>query len=248
MYFILSKVLLCFIYPFTWIVLLLVIGLLAKNKRLKRRSLIASVIVLFIFSNSWLGNKIMRAWDINKYPDTAKRFSTAIVLGGFAGEDEFGNGRFGWTADRFIQGLRLYDTHVVKHVLITGGNGNLNADNFREATWAKGQMEQMGVPDSALLIEGKSRNTIENAKFSMAILDQKKIKGPYLLITSAFHMRRALMIFKKEKIDVVPYSSNYMGNGALNFSDWLIPSVDTLSSWNIYIKEMVGYVANSVNG
>jgi uncharacterized SAM-binding protein YcdF (DUF218 family) len=229
-------------------VVLLLIGLFAKNKKLKRRSLISSVIVLLVFSNAGLGTKVMRSWDINTYPDTAKRFSTAIVLGGFSGEDNKGIGRFDWAADRFIQGLRLYDTRVVNYILITSGNGNLNPGKFREASWAKGQMEQMRVPDSALLIESNSRNTIENARFSKALLQQKQIKGPYLLITSAFHMRRALLIFKKEKIHVVPYSCNYIGSDNLGFSDWLIPSVETLSGWNLYIKEMVGYVVNSFNG
>jgi len=248
MYFVLSKVLLCLIFPFTWVCFLLLLALFAKNKRLKRRSLIAAAIVLYVFTNAGLGTKVMRAWDVNKFPDTSQKFSAAIVLGGFSGEDDKGNGRFSWAADRFIQGLRLYDTHVVKYVLISSGNGNLNPSKFREATWAKTQMEQMNVPDSALLIESNSRNTIENAKFSMALLQKNHIKGPYLLITSAFHMRRALMIFKKEKIDVVPYSCNYMGSDRFSLDDWLIPSVETISGWNLYLKEMVGYMANSING
>jgi uncharacterized SAM-binding protein YcdF (DUF218 family) len=246
MYFILSKVLLCLIFPFTWVCILLVLALSTKNNKLKHRILIVACIVLYVFSNTGIGNKVMTAWDINKFPDSSQKFTTAIVLGGFSGEDDKGNGRFAWTADRFIQGLRLYDTHVVKYILITSGNGSLNASKFREATWAKGQMEQMRVPDSALLIESNSRNTIENARFSMALLQKKNIKGPYLLVTSAFHMRRALMIFKKEKIDVVPYSCNYMGSTRLQFDDWVIPSVDALTGWNLYFKEMVGYIVNSV--
>lgn len=248
MYFILSKVLLCLIFPFTWICVLLALALFAKNKPRRRKYLIAAVVVLYVFSNPALSTKINRSWDINAFPDTNRKFSAAIVLGGFAGEDEQGNGRFSWAADRFIQGLRLYDTHITKHVLISSGNGNLNPSKFREGAWAKLQMEQMNVPDSALLIDSSSRNTIENARFSNALLQKSNIKGPYLLITSAFHMRRALMIFKKQKVDVVPYSCNYMGSDKVAPEDWFIPSVDALTSWNLYLKEMVGYVVNSFNG
>src|ERR1700744_4733105 len=102
MYFILSKVLLCFIFPFTWVCILLLLALFAKGKRLKRRSLIAACIVMLIFCNVGLGTKVMRAWDVNKFPDTNQRFSAAVVLGGFSGEDDKENGRFAWTADRFI--------------------------------------------------------------------------------------------------------------------------------------------------
>lgn len=248
MYFILSKVLLCLIYPFTWVCVLLALAIFAKNKPRRRKYLIAAVVVLYVFSNAGLSITVTHAWDVNQQPDPNRKFSTAIVLGGFSGEDDKGNGRFNWAADRFIQGLRLYNTRVVSHVLITSGNGNLNPSGYREATWAKGQMRQMNVPDSALLIESNSKNTIENAKFSLVLLNQRRIKGPYLLVTSAFHMRRSLMIFKKEKIDVAPCTANIIGSDRLQFDDWFIPSSEALSHWNLYLKEMVGYVVNSFNG
>jgi uncharacterized SAM-binding protein YcdF (DUF218 family) len=67
---------------------------------------------------------------------------------------------------------------------------------------------------------------------------------PYLLVTSAFHMRRSLMIFKKAGINVVPYPSNYLGS-EVNFApNNFLPEANTLSNWEYYTKEVVGYVVN----
>ena len=91
-----------------------------------------------------------------------------------------------------------------------------------------------------------SRNTIENIQFSKQILEAKHLPPPYLLITSAFHMRRALLICKKANLNVEPYPCNFFaGKGIFTFADF-IPSAQTLSDWNIYIKELVGYVVTSL--
>jgi len=75
-------------------------------------------------------------------------------------------------------------------------------------------------------------------------LDSAKLKPPYLLVTSAFHMRRSLMIFKKAGMDVIPYPANYIVRRKAVISD-LVPSAEPLFYWTFYIKEVVGYVVNS---
>jgi uncharacterized SAM-binding protein YcdF (DUF218 family) len=233
MYFILSKVLLYLLFPVTWIFILFVISLKTKNIRRKRTMLITAIALFYVFSNSFLFNQFAKRWDIPAYYiNKATPYSCAIVL-----------------ADRFIQGVKLLKTGKVSHILITGGNGNLNPGGFREGTWAKTQLQELKFPDSTILIESNSRNTIENARFSNIILKQAHLASPYILVTSAFHMRRSMMIFKKEGIKVIPYSCNFMTNRDQDsFDDYFIPSSDNLSKWNIYLKELVGYAVNYFNG
>jgi uncharacterized SAM-binding protein YcdF (DUF218 family) len=250
MYFILSKVLLYLLFPVTWIFILFVISLKTKNIRRKRTMLITAIALFYVFSNSFLFNQFAKRWDIPAYYiNKATPYSCAIVLGGFSGTDKDGNGFFNSSADRFIQGVKLLKTGKVSHILITGGNGNLNPGGFREGTWAKTQLQELKFPDSTILIESNSRNTIENARFSNIILKQAHLASPYILVTSAFHMRRSMMIFKKEGIKVIPYSCNFMTNRDQDsFDDYFIPSSDNLSKWNIYLKELVGYAVNYFNG
>jgi uncharacterized SAM-binding protein YcdF (DUF218 family) len=244
MFFILSKLLLFFILPFSWLMAFLVAALAVKKPHLKRRYLIISAAILFIFSNPFLLNTFARRWDMKPVPLTENKYSCVIVLGGFSGETTNGDGAFNGLADRFIQGLKLLSTGKVSRILITGGNGNLLSSKFKEADWARSQLRLLNVPDSLILTEDQSRNTLENAAFTKTVLAKNHLQPPYLLVTSAFHMRRALGIFNREKIPVVPYPCNYVaGKTDITIFDF-IPDPGVFNGWAMYIKEVVGMVVN----
>lgn len=245
MYFILSKLLLIFILPLTWIMALLCVSLLSKNKKYKRHSLIAAVILLVIFTNPFLFNKYASAWDTPPYKPNPTQYSCVIVLGGFANSDGTGGGYFNTSSDRFLQGIKLVLNHKVSHILITGGNGNLAPGGFREGLWVQRQLRQFAFPDSVVLIESNSRNTVENARFTKQLLEKSHLPPPYLLVTSAFHMRRSLMIFEKMGVNVIPYPANYIVRRKGVRAADIIPEAEVLGHWNTYIKELVGYMANS---
>ena len=99
------------------------------------------------------------------------------------------------------------------------------------------------MPDTAVLIEQESRNTFENAAFSKKLLQQKDLPPPYLLVTSAWHMRRAQYIFKKEGLQIIARPSGAI-TGNQNFSFWgsLMPDVGVMSGWTFYLKEVVGLI------
>ena len=244
MYFVLSKILLVLIFPFTWIMILLIVSLISKNNKYKYRCLVAAVALLVLFTNPFLFNQVARSWDIAPYKPDNKKYSCALVLGGFSSSGGSSGGFFNDSADRFIQGIKLLSNKQTSHLLITGGNGNLLPGGFREALWVKKQLKEFNYPDSAIFIESESRNTLESAKLSKLMLQKAKLPPPYLLVTSAYHMRRSLMIFKNAGIDVLPYPANYLVRRKAVISD-IIPSGSILSSWNIYIKEIIGYAANS---
>ena len=244
MFFTLSKLLLIFILPFTWIVVCLIASLIVRKPHLKRRFFTAAMILLLIFTSPFLINQFAKLWDIKPVPLKNQTYSCVIVLGGFSGVDASGEGVFNLSSDRFIQALKLVTTGKATHILVSGGNGNLLAGGFRESDWVKTQLELLKVPDSCIVVENRSRNTLENAAFSKSILAQKHLQPPYLLVTSAFHMRRALGIFKRQKIEVVPYPCNYLaGNGEFTITD-LIPDAGPLNAWNFYIKEVAGSIVN----
>jgi uncharacterized SAM-binding protein YcdF (DUF218 family) len=245
MFFILSKLLLIFILPLTWVFAFLIAGFVTRNKKLKRNFIITSAILLFVFSSPFFLNRFANAWDIA--PGTLNKpgpYSCAIVLGGFSSAGANGIGYFNGSCDRFLEALKLWTTGRVSHIFITGGNGNLIPGNFEEGDWVKTQLQLLKVPDSCIVIENRSRNTIENAAFSKPILIKNHLAPPYILVTSAFHMRRSLGIFKNTGIDVVPYPCAYIaGNSDFSFSD-LIPDATILGTWNIYTKELVGTLVN----
>lgn len=246
MFFILSKLIIYFLYPISWILVLTIFAYFLKNKKYKNRTLIAAIVLLLIFSNPFLLNQFAKNWDVApNLSKTKNPYSCAIILGGYVSEDEHKNGYLNWAADRFIQGIKLKETGQVTHLLFTGGNANLTPDGFAESNWISAELKAFHFQDSTLLFEKRSRNTIENIQFSKLVLTSRHLPPPYLLVTSAFHMRRALLICKKAGIKVVPYPCNFfVGKGSIAVDNF-IPSAETLSVWNIYLKEIVGYIVTS---
>lgn len=243
MAFILSKVLLIFLFPLTWVFLLLIYAIVIKNQQLRKKLLIGGLLLLYLFSMPLLLDSYAKLWDYTptKLLPTAK-YSCVIVLGGFTEEKADKSGYFNPAADRLIQGMELKNTGKAANILISSGDGQLNPDGFSEAVWVKGELKKLNIPDSTVLIEGTSRNTIENAVFTKRLLIAKHLAPPYLLVTSAFHMRRSMLIFKKAGLNVIPYPANYLvGVGKSNFGS-LLPSAQTLFYWGTYTKELVGII------
>ncbi|MCJ8211449.1 YdcF family protein [Mucilaginibacter sp. RS28] len=248
MKFILSKVLLFFLFPLTWIGVLFIIALFVKNVKIKQRLLIATLILFCFFSIPLILSIYANCWD---YPEThlnnSKKYSCAIVLGGFSSSDNNEQGYFNGSADRYIQGVQLYESKKASHILISSGSGDLLPGEFREADWVNTQLKTMNIPDSSVLIENRSRNIIENALFTRKLLQEKHLSPSYLLVTSAFHMRRSMLIFKKAGLEVIPYPCNYLAGREKHKFDLFIPAAYTLYTWQLYTKELVGYVVAAIS-
>lgn len=245
MYFILSKILLFIILPFNWVVVLLVMAVIKRKKPAGKKFFVAGLVTLYLFSIPLLFKGFTRLWDVDSAPIAShQKYSCVIVLGGFSGDDGKGDGRFTWAADRFITGAQQVTTGKATRILITGGNGSLMPEAYREAPWAKQQLKALGIADSLILTEGNSRNTTENVVFSKVILDSNKLRPPYLLVTSAFHMRRAKMIFNKKGMGVVPLSCSYLTNNRVFSLTDILPQADVLANWAFYTKELAGYITN----
>lgn len=181
-----------------------------------------------------------RLWDAPPYAPH-QTFSTVIILGGMVSEDAQGNSYFNNTVDRYYKGLMLYRAGVAKKIVFTGGNASLNPGKFTEAAFVHSELLKAGVADSAIILESKARNTMENAAFTKPLLQQNHLKPPYLLVTSASHMPRAKLLFKKAGIDIVAYPCQYQESVELSFFDFL-PDTESMEQWNTYVKEVIGYV------
>ncbi len=242
MFFLFSKLFVYLLYPFSWIILLLLLRYIFKSKVIRKRLFVAAIVVFILFSNRPLIDFYASQWDVSPAVlQGSKPYSCAIVLGGFVSTDKYDNGYFNESADRFIKGLELYHSHKANTLLLSGGNGSLTPGKFRESKWAREQLLSCGVPPTAILTEENSRNTLENALFSKRILDSCHIPGPYLLVTSAFHMKRAQWVFNKVGMDVIACPCNYIaGRNQASLSEFM-PQIHVLVLWSVYIKELVGW-------
>ena len=247
MFFVISKLFGYFIKPFNLILIFLALSVIIRNKNWRKRLRWTSLVFFVVFSNGILFNECLLLWEkpatlISELDD---KYELAVVLGGTTDVDREPNDRlfFHKGADRVTHALNLYHTGKVKKILFTGGNARLFEDPNRDNSPIFDFYVMCGVDPEDIIIESSSRNTRENAFLVKEILGEKQSK--VILITSAFHMRRALGCFEKVGLDVTGFSTDFYSaipKDRFGF-DMFIPSPNTLASWNFLIKEWIGYVA-----
>lgn len=251
-FFFLSKVLGFLVAPFTWAMILLIWAWVTKNQVRKRRLFIAGMLVLLIFSNRFIHNQVMMAWEVDPVADPKTgTYEAVIVLGGFSTyNEEFDRINFSNSSDRFMQGLRLVKNGVAPLMVVTGGSGSITFADHKEGARVQTYMRNIGFPDSLYVIENESRNTYENAVNTAKILNAKYPKNArYLLVTSGYHMRRALGCFAKTGLNCDPYSVDIQGGeGRASIDYFIVPDVGVLNDWNVLFHEWLGCLTYSAKG
>jgi uncharacterized SAM-binding protein YcdF (DUF218 family) len=212
-----------------------------NNKR-RKLFLCFSLIIFFFFSNDFIFNTVVKVWEapqisIKKFD---KQYEAGILLGGFSDYDYIKNKHnFKKEADRLIYTLQLYNHGIIKNIFISGGNGNLFNNNYKESETIKEFLIKNKIDSNDIIIENQSRNTKENAINSAKLLDKK---NEYILITSAIHMRRSILCFENEGLKIIPFTvDNSISYSSNKIEYILLPRSRVLESWEDLIHEIIGY-------
>jgi uncharacterized SAM-binding protein YcdF (DUF218 family) len=249
MFFVLSKILGYFIKPFNLILILLLVSLFVRHEGWKKKMRWISLLLFLFFSNGIILNECLMLWEkpAIEMSQLGDDYEIAVVLGGTTDVDREPNDRlfFHKGADRVTHAVNLYHAGKVKKILFTGGNARLFEDPNRDNSPIFDFYAMCGVNPEDIIIESTSRNTRENAFYVKELLEKNTDSGRVVLITSAFHMRRAEGCFRNVGLDVTGFSTDFytaLPDERIGF-DGLIPSPSALSKWNLLIKEWIGYVA-----
>jgi len=237
--------------PFNWILILLIIYFFTKSAITKKKIKIAVLLIAIIFSNPFIYKTLVKKYQpLPTKLDSIKLYSVGILLGGFSMFDRNDQGYFGSNADRFIQAANLYHSGNIKKILMTGGVGRLFQKEPTEASFALEELIRNGVRKEDIIFEDRSRNTIENAIFSRALLDSMKEQQPYVLITSALHMPRSLKVFQKAGYqNIVTYPCDYkVIETKFSLTDSIIPNISLLNDWQYFLHEIVGTFVYQLTG
>ena len=109
-------------------------------------------------------------------------------------------------ASRVLAAVRLQRR---LHIPILLSGGQVYSDTGAEAKIASRVLKSLGVDEKDIIVETRSINTTQNAKFSVEIMRERGLSRP-LLVTSAFHMRRAVLNFAQQGVEVIPYPTDFM--------------------------------------
>ena len=252
MFFILSKMLHFVLMPFLWVLVLLLFALFLKSPKRKRTSLLTAIVILFVFSNPFLANEAWRAWEVEATPVAeVGNHELAVILTGVTAYREDIPDRIHTHkgADRFLQPLQLYRLGKVKRFLISGGSGYVVGSAVPEAEQIEKILLMAGVAEEDIITEANSRNTHENAlNTANLLIDYPEWQQP-LLVTSAFHMRRARACFLKVGLQPIVYSTDFYASPRRYTPDeTIIPSIKAFESWHLLIHEISGFIIYKILG
>ena len=240
----LSKILPLFLLP-TGITLLLVMAGLV----LRRRALCwIGIAVLWIASTPVVSYEITRAaegWRVRQPIASMPKAHAIVVLSTGRVQPPGDPNASEWTdADRFFGGVELYKAQKAPLLIFTSGWVPWEPDARPEGEVLIRYAADFGIPADRMLTTSRVSNTEEEARAVAALLAKRSSAGvvpPVLLVTSAFHMARAQLLFNRAGVEVVPFPVDFKaavarGVGPLDF----VPSGRSLSRSETALRELYG--------
>lgn len=209
MFFVLSKIIYTLIAPSNFCLILIGLGLVLSAwprwLRLGRRLVVAGFVLLLVFGFSPLGKWLAKPLDDRfaavELPAPAA-VTHIIFLGGFERSSisrQRGQIATNASGERLLAIPFLARRFPRAKIVYTGGHVTLLGEGLGALDTIAGYLVGAGVARERILLEGRSRNTWENATFVKALLERQNATCPcgYLLVTSAWHMPRAMGVFRR---------------------------------------------------
>lgn len=220
-------------------------------RRLGRALLGAAVAFLLATATTPLSDLLAEPLENRFSPPAALPDDPAgiIVLGGAVApllSRARGQPALNAAADRLAAFADLARRYPNARLIASGGSGLLLNQADREDVATAAALAQMGLDPSRVTFESQSRNTWENALFSRDLM-KTDTGRPWVLVTSAFHMPRAVGVFRKLGIEPIPYPVDYRtrGDGEPWLRAELSANLDVLST---AAREWTGLAAYYVGG
>ena len=254
MFFYLSKIFWFFIQPLNLAILLLLAALLVGLFGRKRLSIrFGGLAFLILALSTWtsIGPLMLNPLEERFLrPPLPEKVDGIVVLGGgLEGAINLARGSYELNSggDRFVETAILARRFQAAKVIVSGGVGSLVLEGEGDADTAPRLLTALGVAADRLILENKSRNTDENARFTKALITPKPGET-WLLVTSAFHMPRSKALFEKAGFPVIPWPVDYRTSGKEGISLFADNPVDSLQATTVAVREWIGLFAYWLTG
>lgn len=254
MFFILSKTAAFLLLPSNLLISLGLLGVVLLATRFKRagkRLAIACLLLLIIFGFSPLGTALTHIlesrfppWDSSRGPPDGIVVLGGVIIPGLS--RDYGETAVGGDAGRVIAIAKLARAYPNARIVYSGGDPSLFASGPAEADYLYPLLDTFGVARERVILEPRSRNTVENAVFSKDLVKPKPGER-WLLVTSAKHMPRAIGCFRQAGFAVEAYPVAWHTRKHVTFlpSLFLVGGLGRLDSAT---REWIGLVAYWLTG
>ena len=250
--FMLKKIVAPFLGPVPFCLVILILGLFClwatRRQRLGKGLVTLGTVLLLLLSLPFLSRQTLipleRRYPALLHPETVswgEKSSTSpkwiVVLGGGHRSDPSlpANSQISATAlGRVVERVRLYKTIPGSKLLLSGG---VVFDPVAEAEVMARIAELLGVKPQDISLESDSRDTTDQAKIIAEMIGREK----FILVTSAFHMRRSMALFRKRGLQPIPAPSDFPGREPQGFDpSRFFPGAEGLGLLEAAMHEYLG--------
>jgi len=229
--FLLKKIVSPLFFPLPMSVALVAAGLallwFAKKRQQAGKILVTvGLALLLLFSNAAVSRTLIAPLERchkpilydGRVPVTFSDIKWIVVLGGgHAPHDRMPNtSQLSYRAlPRVVEAVRLH--RLLPHAKLITSGASFGAPQ-RDAAIMALAAQELGVPADAILLEEKSRDTKDQARYIRSMIARDK----FILVTAAYHMPRAVALFRKQGIDPIPAPADFRGQASVSPA-WYLP-------------------------
>ena len=233
-----NKILPIIVSPLGLIIILLFFGVFRKRML---PSMIA-LIILIILSLPIVSGQLIKLLEQNYRPTTPNetaRADTVIVLSGMVTLIEKNDGihyEFSEAVDRIFAGINLLKIGKAQKIILTRGKLPWSV-GVPEGEFLAEFIQSQGINPNRILLSEIVQNTNDEAKAISRMLPKN---SEVILVTSAFHMPRAVKVFQNQNLKVIPYAVDFRSSvKEINIIDFL-PQASAFKDSNFYFREIIG--------
>lgn len=255
MFFVLSKTIGFFALPSNFLVGLGLLGVLllpTRFARAGRRLLAFSMVMLALLGWSPLGNALILPLE-QRFPpwDASRGTPDGIVVIGGAMTPRVAAGRgepvLNEAAERITATVELARRYPSARIVFSGGSASLVFAEPPEAEIALDLLQRLGVAPERIQIDSRSRNTDDDARYAM----ERAAPQPgerWLLVTSAYHMPRAIGAFRRLGFAVEAYPVDWRTHSGADVTHPFVTIGDGLRRTDTAVREWLGLLAYRATG
>lgn len=258
MFFFLSKLLDVLLSPLTWALALVTLAIPWRRPpgpdgwRRRRAAGIAGALVLVVFGLAPISNAMLYRLEHSSRPTVRPEvtYDAVVLLGGVTDERvvaETGQPSYNDNVERLVATHRILADGKARFAIVTGAAMNPSLVDSGEARVLARQIAAWGVDPARIVVEEHARNTRENAVYSQRIAAERGFDR-VLLVTSAFHMRRAVECFEAVGMRVDTLPVDYRAHDKLVDSDSLLPRAAALAESSMVLREFFGLYVYRLQG
>jgi uncharacterized SAM-binding protein YcdF (DUF218 family) len=207
------------------------------------------VALTFIPAGNILMHSLESSFPTN--PALPKKLGGIIVLGGAVNPgmtQQWNQLETNHYNERLLYFAWLATEYPKTQLIFTGGNASMDRSKPTESDSLKSFLKLYNIEPARVILENKSRTTYENALFSSKLILKNKSKEKWLLITSAFHMPRAIGVFCQQGINAIPFPVDHQTISGDLFSEFQFDFTGNFKILSEATHEWLGLLAYFASG